>query len=63
MEEFSDFTEATAEVVVWTDFMRINQTHFWSPTKKINIEPAITRVDQIMGNRKSFAHPMWISLL
>ena len=56
MEEFSDFTEETAEVVVWTDFKRINQTHFWSPNRKIYIEPAITHVDQIMGDRKSFAH-------
>ena len=63
MEEFSDFTDVVAEVVVWTDFKRINQTHFWSPNRRKFIEPAITHVDQIMGDRKSFANSMWISLL
>ena len=56
MEEFSDFTQEMAEVVVWTDFKRINQTHFWSPNRKIYIEPATTNLDQIMGDRKSSIH-------
>ena len=45
-----------SEVVVWTDFKRINQTHFWSPNRKIYIEPAITHVYQIMGDRKISIH-------
>ena len=56
MEEFSDFTKEMAEVVVWTDFKRINQTHFWSPNREIYIEPATTHLDQIMGDRKSSTH-------
>ena len=48
IDEFSEFVENKTEAVIWTDFERINQTHFWSPHKKIYINPPIST-----GNRKS----------
>ena len=54
LEEFSSYATNSSDVVVWTDFERINTTHFWSPMKRIFIEPESRSDFQVLGNRKSF---------
>ena len=39
IEEFSSFASNISEIVVWTDFERINNTHFWSAAKQVFIKP------------------------
>ena len=39
IEEFSSFTSNMSEIAVWTDFERINNTHYWSAAKQVLIEP------------------------
>ena len=39
-----------SEIVVWTDFERINETHFWSEQKQVYIQPGTRPED---GNRKA----------
>ena len=51
LEEYSSYSKMMNEVIIWTDFERINKTHFWSPTKTVYIKPDI---DPDFGNRKRF---------
>ena len=53
LPEFSSFAENTSEIVIWTDFERINETHFWRPTKKSFVKPDET---PDFGNRQSFQY-------
>ena len=53
LQEFSSFAKNTSEIVIWTDFERINETHFWSPTKQSFIKPDET---SDFGNRQSFQY-------
>ena len=39
LDEFSAFAKNISEIVIWTDFERINSTHFWSRTRQTHIEP------------------------
>ena len=39
-----------SEVVVWTDFERVNRTHFWSQQKQVYLQPGTRPED---GNRKA----------
>ena len=39
LEEFSSFASNMSEIIIWTDFERINNTHFWSATKQVLIKP------------------------
>ena len=42
------------EVVIWTDFKRVNTTHFWSPQKQVYLQPGTRPED---GNRKALIFP------
>ena len=53
LQEFSSFAKNTSEIVIWTDFERINETHFWSPTRKSFVKPDET---PDFGNRQSFQY-------
>ena len=50
-QEFSLYAKDMTEVVIWTDFGRVNETHFWSPSRKIFIRP---KDAPDFGNRQSF---------
>ena len=50
-KEFSLYAKNMSDAVIWTDYERINETHFWSPSKKVFIRP---KDDPEFGNRKSF---------
>ena len=39
IEEFSSFTSNMSGIAVWTDFERINNTHYWSAAKQVLIKP------------------------
>ena len=43
-----------SEVVIWTDFERVNKTHFWSPQKQVYLQPGTRPED---GNRKALIFP------
>ena len=51
MKDFSEFAKPVSEMMFWTDFERTNETHFWSPLKKVFVKPD---VDEKMGNRIVF---------
>ena len=53
LQEFSLFAKNTSEIVIWTDFERINETHFWSPSKQSFIQPD---ENPDLGNRLSFQY-------
>ena len=38
-------------VIIWTDFGRVNETYFWSPSRKVFIRP---KDAPEFGNRQSF---------
>ena len=50
-QEFSLFAKNMTDVVIWTDYERVNETHFWSPSKKVFIRP---KDSPEFGNRQSF---------
>ena len=54
LEEFSSYATNLSDIVAWTDFERINTTHFWSPMKQIFIKPETRSDFQVLGNRTSF---------
>ena len=39
IEEFSSFTSNMSGIAVWTDFERINNTHYWGAAKQVLIKP------------------------
>ena len=41
MKEFEIYAENMTEVIMWSDFQRFNETHFWSKQRNIFIEPKI----------------------
>ena len=53
LREFSSFAKNTSGVFIWTDFERINETHFWSATKQSFIKPD---ENPDLGNRLSFQY-------
>ena len=54
LEEFSSYATNLSDIVAWTDFERINTTHFWSPMKQIFIKPEERSNFEVLGNRTSF---------
>ena len=52
LKDFTEFAKSVPEIIIWTDFERANETHFWSPTKKALIEPEVTKS---MGTRIFFS--------
>ena len=49
LNEFSNFAENMSNIVIWSDFDRVNETHFWSNHRKVLLEQDI---DDAIGNRK-----------
>ena len=43
MADFSKLAESDSKIILWTDFERANETHFWSATKKTFIEPEVSK--------------------
>ena len=54
LEEFSSYATNLSDIVAWTDFERINTTHFWSPMKQIFMEPDLWSEFQFLGKRQAF---------
>ena len=48
--EFESFAENMSDVIFWSDFDRINETHFWSKHRNIFIEPDL---DSGLGRRNA----------
>ena len=48
LDEFASFAENMSDVIIWSDFDRVNETHFWSKQRNIFIEPDL---DSGLGRR------------
>ena len=47
-----------SDVTIWSDFERVNETHFWSMTRNIFIE---MKIDAGMGRRNGLGKLIGIS--